>query len=167
MLLFRYVPEAFGNCPKYITRRRVVNMGQNAAGAGEAQQYGRLSAEDAELLAKTATGNEIKNLVARNWKCIYIYIFFQVLWWPRFTYGFFLCWFIGTSPFGSIFELLPEDMMYLGTGHPEHGADMNIRGGQAGFLQSLVDGQYLAWPDYVGNGFFMSLGNTKLNPQAS
>ena len=40
--------------------------------------------------------------------------------------------------------------MYLGTGHAEHGADMNIRGGQAGFLRSLVDGQYLAWPDYVG-----------------
>lgn len=43
---------------------------------------------------------------------------------------------------------------------------MNIRGGQAGFMRSLADGQFLAWPDYVGNGFYMSLGNTKLNPQA-
>jgi len=105
--------QAFGNCPKYITRRRVARMGQNLGGlqAGEAQQYDRLSAVDAELLGKT-------------------------------------------------------DMMYLGTGHPEHGADMNIRGGQSGFLRSLDDGQYLAWPDYVGNGFYMSLGNTKLNPQA-
>ena len=41
-----------------------------------------------------------------------------------------------------------QDMMYLGTGHPEHGADMN--GGQAGFMRSLADGQFLAWPDYVG-----------------
>ena len=40
--------------------------------------------------------------------------------------------------------------MYLGTGHPEHGADMNIRGGQAGFMRSLAEGQFLAWPDYVG-----------------
>ena len=45
---------------------------------------------------------------------------------------------------------LSQDMMYLGTGHPEHGADMNIRGGQAGFMRSLADGQFLAWPDYVG-----------------
>ena len=33
-----------------------------------------------------------------------------------------------------------QDIMYLGTGHPEHGADMNIRGGQAGFMRSLADG---------------------------
>lgn len=105
--------QAFGNCPKYITRRRLRRTGQNLGGvtAGEAQQYQQLSSEDAALLEKT-------------------------------------------------------DMMYLGTGHPEHGADMNIRGGQAGFMRSLADGQFLAWPDYVGNGFYMSLGNTKLNPQA-
>eukprot|EP00435_Cladocopium_sp_Y103_P026716 s567_g6.t1 len=72
--------QAFGNCPKYITRRRLRRTGQNLGGiaAGEAQQYQQLSSEDAALLEKT------------DW--------------------------------------VGRDMMYLGTGHPEHGADMNIRG---------------------------------------
>ncbi len=41
--------------------------------------------------------------------------------------------------------------MYLGTGHKEFGADMNIRGGQKGFMRSLAFGRFLAWPDYVGH----------------
>jgi len=54
-------------------------------------------------------------------------------------------------------------MMYLGTGHPEHGADMNIRGGQAGFMRSLADGQFLAWPDYVGKlGVVTVAGSVKI-----
>ena len=42
-------------------------------------------------------------------------------------------------------------MMYLGTGHKDFGADMNIRGGQKGFMRSLAEGRFLAWPDYVGH----------------
>lgn len=41
--------------------------------------------------------------------------------------------------------------MYLGTGHKDFGADMNIRGGQKGFMRSLAEGRFLAWPDYVGH----------------
>ena len=105
------IVQAFGNCPKYITRRRVVKMGKNCGGTGDAQEYQQLSADDAKMLQNA-------------------------------------------------------DMMYLGTGHKDFGADMNIRGGQKGFMRSLAEGRFLAWPDYVGNGFYMSLGNTKLNPQA-
>jgi len=103
--------QAFGNCPKYITRRRVAALGANAARAALPAEQRPIAAEDEELLQKT-------------------------------------------------------DMMYLATGHKDQGADMNVRGGQPGFVKALGQGRYIAWPDYVGNGFFMSLGNTKLNPQA-
>ena len=51
----RSVERPLGNCPKYITRRRLRRTGQNLGGvtAGEAQQYQQLSSEDAALLEKT------------------------------------------------------------------------------------------------------------------
>ena len=42
--------QAFGNCPKYITRRRVVKMGKNCGGTGDAKEYQQLSADDAKML---------------------------------------------------------------------------------------------------------------------
>ena len=50
-----------------------------------------------------------------------------------------------------LFIEISKDMMYLGTGHKDFGADMNIRGGQKGFMRSLAEGRFLAWPDYVGH----------------
>lgn len=46
------------------------------------------------------------------------------------------------------------------------GVDMSHRGGEAGFISINEDGQLLV-PDYVGNGFFNTLGNLVENPIAS
>jgi predicted pyridoxine 5'-phosphate oxidase superfamily flavin-nucleotide-binding protein len=48
-------------------------------------------------------------------------------------------------------------------GEPAHGVDVSHRGGPAGFVQ--VDGNRLAVPDFVGNGFFNTLGNLQLEPR--
>uniref|UniRef100_A0A0G4HNU1 FAD-binding FR-type domain-containing protein n=1 Tax=Chromera velia CCMP2878 TaxID=1169474 RepID=A0A0G4HNU1_9ALVE len=105
--------QAFGNCPKYITRRRISRMGRNRefASVEPAVESSRLSDRAIKLVEKA-------------------------------------------------------DMIYLATGHVQYGADMNIRGGYPGFVRVFRDGSVVVWPDYVGNGFFMSLGNTRLNPQA-
>lgn len=46
------------------------------------------------------------------------------------------------------------------------GADISHRGGAAGFISINEKGQLLV-PDYVGNGFFNTLGNLSENPIAS
>ncbi|PKG56473.1 MULTISPECIES: pyridoxamine 5'-phosphate oxidase family protein [unclassified Shewanella] len=46
------------------------------------------------------------------------------------------------------------------------GADISHRGGSAGFVSINAAGQLLV-PDYVGNGFFNTLGNLLENPTAS
>ena len=46
------------------------------------------------------------------------------------------------------------------------GVDMSHRGGEAGFISINESGQLLV-PDYVGNGFFNTLGNLVENPIAS
>jgi predicted pyridoxine 5'-phosphate oxidase superfamily flavin-nucleotide-binding protein len=55
------------------------------------------------------------------------------------------------------------DTFFLGTSAALHGADASHRGGNPGFVQA-ISGRHIAWPDYVGNGMFMSLGNLHLNP---
>jgi len=107
------ITQAFGNCPKYITQRRVKRMGINlefadAPGVPEASRIG--PEEEAVIQA--------------------------------------------------------ADNIYLGTGTAEHGADMNIRGGSPGFVRVMKDGS-ICWPDYMGNGFYMSLGNVQLQKSAS
>jgi predicted pyridoxine 5'-phosphate oxidase superfamily flavin-nucleotide-binding protein len=49
------------------------------------------------------------------------------------------------------------DTFFLGTNHPDHGADTSHRGGAPGFVR--VEGGGLWWPDYPGNNMFNSLGN--------
>ncbi|CAD7703928.1 unnamed protein product [Ostreobium quekettii] len=44
------------------------------------------------------------------------------------------------------------------------GADIAHRGGPVGFVR-VVDERTLRWPDYVGNGFFNTLGNIVLEPR--
>lgn len=52
---------------------------------------------------------------------------------------------------------------FIGTSHPDGPADASHRGGEPGFV--LVDSATrLHWPDYNGNGMFMTLGNITLNP---
>ena len=109
------ITQAFGNCPKYITRRRVQRMGSNlefAAAAEPVTEASKVGALEASIISNA-------------------------------------------------------DNMYFGTGTPEHGADMNIRGGSPGFVRILHDGSTICWPDYTGNGFYMSLGNVQLQNSAS
>ena len=58
-----------------------------------------------------------------------------------------------------------SDTFFLGTVHPERGADTSHKGGLPGFVR--VDGDELWWPDYAGNNMFNSLGNITVNPEAS
>jgi uncharacterized protein len=70
-------------------------------------------------------------------------------------------------------ELTPEarslirsaDTFFLGTVHPERGADTSHKGGLPGFVR--VEGDELWWPDYAGNNMFNSLGNIVVNPEAA
>lgn len=56
------------------------------------------------------------------------------------------------------------DTFFVATSAPGLGTDASHRGGDPGFLQ--VDGRRITWPDYVGNGMYMSLGNLDLDPRA-
>lgn len=50
------------------------------------------------------------------------------------------------------------DTMFVGSHHPERGADASHRGGDPGFVQ-VVDEETLRIPDYSGNGMYQTLGN--------
>ncbi|MEJ2863766.1 pyridoxamine 5'-phosphate oxidase family protein [Actinomycetospora flava] len=55
------------------------------------------------------------------------------------------------------------DTFFLGTVHPERGADASHKGGPAGFVR-VEDERTLWWPDYAGNNMFNSLGNLVVDP---
>ncbi|MFF5075594.1 pyridoxamine 5'-phosphate oxidase family protein [Actinoplanes sp. NPDC000266] len=57
------------------------------------------------------------------------------------------------------------DTFFLGTAHPERGADASHRGGPPGFVR--IDERGLWWPDYPGNNMFNSLGNLAVSPAAA
>jgi hypothetical protein len=57
------------------------------------------------------------------------------------------------------------DTFFLGTVHPDRGADASHKGGRPGFVR--IDGQDLWWPDYAGNNMFNSMGNIAVNPEAA
>jgi len=57
------------------------------------------------------------------------------------------------------------DTFFLGTVHPERGADASHRGGPSGFVR--VEGAQLWWPDYAGNNMFNSFGNLAVDPRAA
>ena len=57
------------------------------------------------------------------------------------------------------------DTFFLGTVHPDRGADASHRGGTPGFVR--VDGSQLWWPDYPGNNMFNSLGNLVVDDSAA
>src|SRR5438309_6950825 len=52
---------------------------------------------------------------------------------------------------------------FLSTADAEGRPDCSFKGGPAGFVRVVGDSE-LAFPDYDGNGMFMSLGNLALNP---
>jgi predicted pyridoxine 5'-phosphate oxidase superfamily flavin-nucleotide-binding protein len=51
--------------------------------------------------------------------------------------------------------------------HAPQGSDVSHRGGLPGFVQVSDGGRMLAWPDYVGNSFFNTLGNLAVNGEAA
>lgn len=57
------------------------------------------------------------------------------------------------------------DTFFLGTIHPERGADASHRGGAPGFVRTEISS--LWWPDYPGNNMFNSFGNIVTNPEAA
>jgi predicted pyridoxine 5'-phosphate oxidase superfamily flavin-nucleotide-binding protein len=57
------------------------------------------------------------------------------------------------------------DALFLGTRHPERGADASHKGGEPGFVRIDADG--LHWPDYPGNNMFNSAGNLSVDPTAA
>lgn len=57
------------------------------------------------------------------------------------------------------------ETLFLGTVHPEAGADASHRGGAAGFVR-VKDPRELIWGDYYGNRLFQSLGNVAIHPPA-
>lgn len=57
------------------------------------------------------------------------------------------------------------DTFFVASAHAGGSLDVSHRGGNPGFVH-VLDDQRLAWPDYVGNSFYMTLGNLALNPHA-
>lgn len=53
---------------------------------------------------------------------------------------------------------------FLATSAPDGRCDCSFKGGGPGLIR-VLDGQRFAFPDYDGNGAFMSLGNILLNPR--
>ncbi len=57
------------------------------------------------------------------------------------------------------------ETFFLGTVHPEAGADASHRGGAPGFVR-VTGPRELLWGDYSGNRLFQSLGNVAVHPPA-
>ena len=57
------------------------------------------------------------------------------------------------------------DTFFIASQHARAGLDASHRGGQPGFVD-VVDAAHLAWPDYVGNMMFQTLGNLTSDPRA-
>jgi hypothetical protein len=57
------------------------------------------------------------------------------------------------------------DTFFIASQHARTGLDASHRGGQPGFVD-VVDAAHLAWPDYVGNMMFQTLGNLTSDPRA-
>ena len=57
------------------------------------------------------------------------------------------------------------ETLFIGTTHPDAGADASHRGGAPGFVR-VTGPRQLVWGDYSGNRLFQSLGNTAVHPPA-
>ena len=64
--------------------------------------------------------------------------------------------------FHSRLEAAP--FFFLATSAPDGRCDCSFKGGGPGLIR-ILDGRRFAFPDFDGNGAFMSLGNILLNPQ--
>lgn len=59
---------------------------------------------------------------------------------------------------GRMATIRRTDTLFVGSAHPERGADASHRGGEPGFVR-ILDEQTLRIPDYSGNGMYQTLGN--------
>jgi uncharacterized protein len=55
------------------------------------------------------------------------------------------------------------DMFFLATADDEGRPNCSYKGGDPGFVR-VVDAQTIAFPNYDGNGMYLSMGNVGLNP---
>ena len=101
--------EVFGNCPKYIQKRRPVAVIDRGHGAPATRVGARLEDDQRELVAVA-------------------------------------------------------DTFFVGSRHPERGADASHRGGRPGFVAVSETGTRLTFPDYRGNMMFQTLGNLTVDP---
>jgi predicted pyridoxine 5'-phosphate oxidase superfamily flavin-nucleotide-binding protein len=56
-----------------------------------------------------------------------------------------------------------RDMFFLATADPDGRPNCSYKGGDPGFVR-VVDAHTLAFPNYDGNGMYISMGNTAVNP---
>jgi predicted pyridoxine 5'-phosphate oxidase superfamily flavin-nucleotide-binding protein len=56
-----------------------------------------------------------------------------------------------------------RDMFFLATADAEGRPQCSYKGGDPGFVK-VIDGHTLAFPNYDGNGMFLSMGNLSVNP---
>ncbi|HYE40366.1 MAG TPA: pyridoxamine 5'-phosphate oxidase family protein [Ramlibacter sp.] len=79
---------------------------------------------------------------------------------------------LGTLDAAALAQVTAADTFFIASGHPQAGrldgpaagVDVSHRGGPAGFVQVHGPGTLLV-PDYVGNSFFNTLGNLRLEPR--
>ena len=56
-----------------------------------------------------------------------------------------------------------RDMFFLATADAEGRPTCSYKGGDPGFVR-VLDERTIAWPNYDGNGMYLSLGNAAVNP---
>jgi predicted pyridoxine 5'-phosphate oxidase superfamily flavin-nucleotide-binding protein len=56
-----------------------------------------------------------------------------------------------------------RDMFFLATADADGRPTCSYKGGDPGFVR-VLDERTIAWPNYDGNGMFLSLGNAAVNP---
>jgi len=56
-----------------------------------------------------------------------------------------------------------RDMFFLATADPDGHPDCSYKGGDPGFVR-VLDERTLAFPNYDGNGMYLSMGNALVNP---
>jgi uncharacterized protein len=62
-------------------------------------------------------------------------------------------------------QIASADAFFIASDHPEQGADISHKGGDAGFVH-VVGPRHIAYPDFNGNSMFNTLGNLTINPRA-
>jgi predicted pyridoxine 5'-phosphate oxidase superfamily flavin-nucleotide-binding protein len=56
------------------------------------------------------------------------------------------------------------DMVFIATADADGRPNCSYKGGEPGFVR-VLDERTIAWPNYDGNGMYLSMGNLLVNPQ--